>query len=112
MAFNADGSRVDPVNMAVPPYEEDTEEEFSGPGFPGYTEYDGDEFDEDDDEDEIPRAYPELNASSLELSAAQRVGSDEPSHAGIQRDYTQQRPFQRPSPLWFFPQTPHHLPPH
>ena len=69
--------------MAVPPYEEDTAEEFTGPGFPGYSEYEGDEFYEDDDED------PELNAPISEPSAAQRVGSHEPSQAGILRDYIQ-----------------------
>ena len=78
-----DGEALEAINMAVPPYEEDTAEEFTGPGFPGYSEYEGDEFYEDDDED------PELNAPISEPSAAQRVGSHEPSQAGILRDYTQ-----------------------
>ena len=77
-----DGEALEAINLAVPPYEEDTAEEFIGPGFPGYSEYDGDEFYEDDDEE------PELNAPVSELSAAQRVGPDGASHASILKDYT------------------------
>ena len=81
-----DAEAMEAIQMAVPSYDEDPAEEFHGPGYPGYSEYDGDEFYEDDDED------PELSAPVLEPSAAPREVSYEPSQAGILRDYTH--------PLW------------
>ena len=83
-----DALQVDAIDLAVPPYEEDVEELFSGPGFPGYSEFPDEEFYEDNDEDENYQAYPEVGVSSLEQSVAQRVGSREPPQTGILRDST------------------------
>ena len=70
MTSNPEGIMDDAINLAVPHYDEDTAELFTGPGFPGYPdeEYEADEFYEDNDEE----AYPEARTSSLERSAAQR----------------------------------------
>ena len=86
MASQADGSTDDPISLAVPHYDEDTAELFSGAGFPEYMdeEYDGDEYYENDEE-EYPR---EDRPSSLERSAAQRVDPHEATQTDILRDYT------------------------
>ena len=79
----------DPVDVAVPHYDEDAEELFSGPGYPGYyeDELENEEYYEGDGDE----GYSESMPLSLELSPAQRGGSDEPSHGGTASGYTHSR---------------------
>ena len=89
MTSQADGT--DAISVAVPHYDEEEAELFTGPGFPGYSdeeEPEGDEYYEGD-EDENAHAYPDLNVSSFEQSAAQRAYPYEEAQAGIASDYIQ-----------------------
>ena len=77
----------DPAEVAVPHYDEDAEELFSGPGYPGYyeDEFENDEYYEGDGDE----GYSESMPPALELSPAQRDRPDELSHGGTVSGYTQ-----------------------
>ena len=67
---------ADAIEVAVPAYDEDPEEDFRGPGIAQF-------FDEDDE------AYYEGINEPLELSAAQSGNPEEVPHVDVVSDYTQ-----------------------
>ena len=68
--------QMDPSGIAVPAYDEDPEESFTGPN--GLTDFFNDEYDEDYYGDD-GEAYEE--AEPLERSAAQRAGTIDAAQA-------------------------------
>lgn len=84
MSYDTDALPVDGIDLAVPQYDKEPDELFSGPGYPGFSEYNDEEFyEEDDDED------PELDTPALAPSVATGIGTYGPAQTGILRDYTQ-----------------------
>ena len=67
---------ADPHGIAVPDYDEDPEESFTGPN--GLTEFFNEEYEEDDYYDD-GEAYQD--ADPLERSAAQRADADDAAQA-------------------------------
>ena len=76
--------QVDPSGIAVPAYDEDPEESFTGPN--GLTEIFDEEYDEEDYYDD-GEAYQD--ADPLERSAAQRADTDDAAQAETVSGHTQ-----------------------